>query len=69
MPAYVEIMLAANDLPPTRVGTEELARIAEQLEAPAPRPLAAHATGATLLAEGSGAALTALRHAWAGAGD
>jgi len=64
--AYVEIMLAANDVPAARAGAEELAGIAEQLEAPLLRAMAAHATGAILLAEGDGrAALTALRHAWA----
>jgi DNA-binding CsgD family transcriptional regulator len=64
--AYVEIMLAANDLRAARAGAEELTGIAEQLGAPLLRAMAAHATGATLLAEGDGrAALTALRHAWA----
>ena len=64
--AYVEIMLAANDVPAARAGADELAGIAEQLEAPLLRAMAAHATGAALLAEGDGrAALTALRHAWA----
>jgi DNA-binding CsgD family transcriptional regulator/tetratricopeptide (TPR) repeat protein len=64
--AYVEIMLAANDVRAARAGADELAGIAEQLEAPLLRAMAAHATGATLLAEGDGrAALTALRHAWA----
>jgi ATP/maltotriose-dependent transcriptional regulator MalT len=63
---YVEIMLAANDVPAARAGADELAEIAEQLEAPLLRAMAAHATGATLLAEGDGrAALTALRDAWA----
>jgi DNA-binding CsgD family transcriptional regulator/tetratricopeptide (TPR) repeat protein len=66
LPAYVEIMLAANDLRAARAGAEELVGIAEQLEAPLLRALAAHATGATLLAEGDGrAALAALRGAWA----
>jgi DNA-binding CsgD family transcriptional regulator len=66
LPAYVEIMLAANDVPAARAGAEELAGIAAQLEAPLLRAMAAHATGATLLAEGDGrVALTALRGAWA----
>ncbi len=66
LPAYVEIMLAANDPRAARAGAEELVGIAEQLEAPLLRALAAHATGATLLAEGDGRkALPALRHAWA----
>jgi DNA-binding NarL/FixJ family response regulator len=64
--AYVEIMLAASDVPAARAGADELARIAERLEAPLLRAMAAHATGATLLAEGDGrAALAALRKAWA----
>jgi DNA-binding CsgD family transcriptional regulator len=64
--AYVEIMLAANDVPAARAGAEELAGIAEQLEAPLLRAMAAQSTGAALLAEGDGrAALAALRGAWA----
>jgi ATP/maltotriose-dependent transcriptional regulator MalT len=63
---YVEIMLAANDVPAARAGADELTGIAEQLEAPLLRAMAAHATGAALLAEGDGrAALITLRHAWA----
>jgi DNA-binding CsgD family transcriptional regulator len=63
--AYVEIMLAANDVRAAHAGADELAGIAEQLEAPLLRAMAAHATGAVLLAEGDGrAALTALRGAW-----
>jgi DNA-binding CsgD family transcriptional regulator len=66
LPAYVEIMLAANDLRAARSGADELAGIAAQLGAPLLRAMAAHATGAALLAEGDGrAALTALRDAWA----
>jgi DNA-binding CsgD family transcriptional regulator len=62
---YVEIMLAANDLRAARAGADELAGIAELLEAPLLRAMAAHATGAALLAEGDDrAALTALRGAW-----
>jgi ATP/maltotriose-dependent transcriptional regulator MalT len=64
--AYVEIMLAANDVSAARAGADELAALAEQLDASLLRAMAAHATGATLLAEGDGrAALTALRGAWA----
>ncbi len=66
LPAYVDIMLAASDVPAARAGADELARIAERLEAPLLRAMAAHATGATLLAEGDPRpALTALRKAWA----
>ena len=64
--AYVEIMLAANDVPAARAGADELAGIAAQLEAPLLRAMAAHAMGAALLAAGDGrAALSALRGAWA----
>jgi DNA-binding CsgD family transcriptional regulator len=64
--SYVEIMLAANDVPAARAGADELARIAARLDAPLLGAMAAHARGATLLAEGDGrAALSALRTAWA----
>jgi DNA-binding CsgD family transcriptional regulator len=64
--AYVEIMLAANDMRAARAGADELAEIAEHFQAPLLRAVAAHATGATLLAEGDGrAALTPLRDALA----
>jgi DNA-binding CsgD family transcriptional regulator len=64
--AYVEIMLAAGDVPAARAGADQLGRIAERLDAPLLRAMAAHAMGAALLAEGDGrAALTALRKAWA----
>jgi DNA-binding CsgD family transcriptional regulator len=66
LPAYVEIMLAANDVPAARAGADELAGIAEQLGAPLLRAMAAQARGSALLAEGDGrAALAALRGAWA----
>ena len=64
--AYVEIMLAANDVRAARAGADELTEIAGELDAPLLRAVAAQATGAALLAEGdSRAALTALRRAWA----
>ncbi|MFY0990589.1 LuxR C-terminal-related transcriptional regulator [Halomonas sp. C05BenzN] len=64
LPAYVEIMLAVEDGPAARGGAEELARIAETLDAPFPRALAAGARGATRLAEGDPrAALGPLREA------
>jgi len=64
--AYVEIMLAASDVRAARAGADELGAIAELLAAPLLRAMAAHATGAVLLAEGDGrAALSALRGAWA----
>jgi len=65
LPALVEIMLAADDLPAARAGAGELAGIAEGLGAPLLRALAAHAQGAVLLAEDRPqAALGPLRRAW-----
>ena len=64
--AYVDIVLAATDVPSARAAADELAEIAAELEAPLLRAVAARATGAVLLAEGDlRAALTALRDAWA----
>lgn len=64
--AYVEIMVAAGDLPAARAGAEELSKLAESFGAPLLRAIAAHCTGAVLLAEGRARpALTALRDAWA----
>jgi ATP/maltotriose-dependent transcriptional regulator MalT len=66
LPAYVEIMLAAGDLPAARVAAAELSAIAADLAAPLLRAVAAHAQGAVTLAEGDPqGALDALRHAWA----
>ncbi len=65
LPASVEILLAAGDVPGARVAADELAKIAEALDAPALHALAAHARGAVLLAEGDArAALAVLRQAW-----
>jgi ATP/maltotriose-dependent transcriptional regulator MalT len=64
--AYVEIMLAANDVRAARAAADELMEIAGELDAPLLRAVAAQAAGAALLAEGdSRGALTELRHAWA----
>ncbi|MGH8833642.1 MAG: tetratricopeptide repeat protein, partial [Actinomycetes bacterium] len=64
--AYVDIVLAATDVPSARAAADELAEIAAELEAPLLRAAAARATGAVLLAEGDlRAALAALRDAWA----
>ena len=52
LPAYIDIMLAANAVDAGRVAVDELRRIAEELGAPYVRALAAHAAGAVLLAEG-----------------
>lgn len=65
LPAYVEIMLAAGDVPAARVAADELSEIAGDLGAPFLRAIAAHALGAVLLGESDArAALAALRHAW-----
>lgn len=63
--AYVEIALAANDVPAARTAADELSGIAAELDAPFLRGVSAHATGSVLLAEGdASAALGALRDAW-----
>ena len=65
LPAYVEILLEADDLGSARKAADELAGIAAQLDAPYVQALAAHASGAVLLSEGdSQAALTELRSAY-----
>jgi len=64
LPAYVEIMVEADDLGAARAAADELASIAADLDAPYLHALAAHAAGAVLLSEGdSRAALTKLRNA------
>jgi DNA-binding CsgD family transcriptional regulator len=63
--AYVDIMLAVHDVGAARAAVEELARLAEDLDAGLLRATAAQARGAVLLADGDGrAALSALRQAW-----
>jgi DNA-binding NarL/FixJ family response regulator len=65
LPAYIEVMLAANDVPAAHTATAELVEIAAALDAPLLRAVAAHAQGAVLLAEGDArVALDAMRHAW-----
>ncbi|HEY6696469.1 MAG TPA: LuxR C-terminal-related transcriptional regulator [Solirubrobacteraceae bacterium] len=65
LPAHVEIMLAAGDIPAARAAADELAEIADALDAPLLRALAAQADGAVRLLEGDAqAALGALRPAW-----
>jgi len=64
LPAYVEIMLEAEDVGAARAAADELARIAADSDAPYLNALAAHASGAARLAEGNPrAALTNLRAA------
>jgi len=65
LPAYVEIMLAADDVQAARAAADELSQIAADLDAPRLRAVAAHAHGAVLLAEGDArAALDPLRYSW-----
>lgn len=59
LPAYVETMIASGDVVAARAGADELGRIAEFLDAPYLRSVAASTTGAVLLAEGD--AQSALR--------
>ena len=66
LPAAVEVMAAAGDVQAARAAADELSRIADELDAPLLRALAAHAEGAVLLLESDArAALGALRPAWA----
>jgi DNA-binding NarL/FixJ family response regulator len=63
--AYVEIVLAADDVPAARTAAAALSGIAADLGMPFLHAVAAHATGAVLLAEGDPrAALACLRRAW-----
>jgi DNA-binding CsgD family transcriptional regulator len=65
LPAYVEIMLAARDLPAARAAADELTVIAAGLDAPFLFAASAYATGAVLLEEQDArGALGALRRAW-----
>jgi DNA-binding CsgD family transcriptional regulator len=64
IPAYVEIMLAAGDVPAARSAADELSNIAEAIDAAFLRGVSAHAAGSVLLAEGDArGALLALRRA------
>jgi DNA-binding NarL/FixJ family response regulator len=64
LPAFVEVLIEAEDVVAARTAADELAGIAAQLDAPYLNALAAHASGAVLLAEGDPrAALTTLRRA------
>jgi DNA-binding CsgD family transcriptional regulator/tetratricopeptide (TPR) repeat protein len=65
LPAYVEIMLAGDEVTAARAAAEELSIIAADLPAPLLRAAADQAMGAVLLAEGEArAALPAIRQAW-----
>lgn len=62
--AYVEIMLAVEDVATAREGADELAALAGEVGAPLLTSLADHAEGSVSLAEGDAhGALTALRRA------
>jgi DNA-binding NarL/FixJ family response regulator len=62
---YVEIMLAANDVPAARTAADALSEIAADLGMPFLQAVSAHAKGAVLLAEGdTRAALATMRRAW-----
>jgi DNA-binding NarL/FixJ family response regulator len=64
--AYVEIVLAVNDVAAARVAADELAEIAEQFQAPLLVALSSRAVGAVLLAEQDARrALSFLRQSWA----
>jgi DNA-binding NarL/FixJ family response regulator len=64
LPACVEVMLAAEDVGAAGAAADELARLAAQSGAAYPNALAAHASGAVLLADGDPrAALATLRAA------
>lgn len=63
--AYVEIAIAANDVPAARDAADELESIASRQHIPFLRALASRASGAVLLAEGKAlAALPVLRRSW-----
>lgn len=64
LPAYVEVMLEAEDVRAARMAADEFTGIAAQLAAAYPNALAAEASGAVRLAEGDPrAALATLRDA------
>lgn len=66
LPAYVEVMLAVDDVRSAREATDEFSEIAIRVESPQLRAAAAHALGGVLLCEGDArSALDVLRDAWA----
>ncbi len=65
LPAYVEIMLAADDIAAARNVADDLGALAAALDAPFLAAVSAHANGAVLLAESEPrSALASLRRAW-----
>lgn len=62
---YVEIALAANDVPTAREAADALAKVAADIDVPFLRAASLHATGAVALAEGDPQTAAAeLREAW-----
>ena len=65
LPAYVEIMLAVNEIDAARDAGRELAQVAEQFDSAMLSAMAAHGRGSVELAAGdAAAALVDLRRAW-----
>jgi DNA-binding CsgD family transcriptional regulator len=65
LPAYVEIMLAAGDIPAARSAADELAELAADVGAPLLDAASKYAEASVLLAEGdTQTALSTLRRAW-----
>jgi DNA-binding CsgD family transcriptional regulator len=65
LPAYIEIMLAAGDVPDARIACRELQLIARSLDTGVPDAIAAEACGTMDLAEGNAeTALGSLRRAF-----
>jgi DNA-binding CsgD family transcriptional regulator len=63
--AYIEIMLAANEIRLAREATEELTNTATEFDTPYLHAISIHAHGSVLLAEGNPQeALNVLREAW-----
>ncbi len=68
--AFVDIMLETGDVAAAQSAAAELSRIADALQSPYLRAVAAHAQGAVMLAEGSAReALSALRRAFTAWGE
>ncbi len=66
LPAYIEVMLAVDDIEAARAAAEELAFVADTVQAPVLQAMSAHAAGLVLFAEDDArAALNVLRPAWA----
>jgi DNA-binding CsgD family transcriptional regulator len=64
LPAYVEILLAADDFSAARIAADELAGIAASVDTPLLRAVAAFAQGSVLVAEGdAGGGCSVLRDA------